>query len=130
MATKEIVIKSRFVRIPPDKIRLVGQSIIGKKIPAAQNILQFSSKAAARPLSLILKEATSRAKDLNLIGENLIIKILAINEGPKLKRRRIIHRGRATNILKRMSHITVVLSEQPKSKIKDKKLKIGSKNEK
>ena|SRR3990167_8677840 len=113
--TTEFVVKSRFVRMAPDKIRLVGKAIVGKKIPLAISVLDFSSKATAKPLNLILKHAIDRAKNLNLDAENLIIKNMRVDEGPKLKRRRIIHRGRANSILKRMSHITVVLEEQRKS---------------
>ena len=106
---QEMVIRSRFVRQPPDKIRLLCRLIKGKKITDALNILQFAHKAAAKPLILVIKEAKARGKEN--IEQEFFIKSLAIDEGPKLKRRRIIHRGRATTILKRMSHITIVLSD-------------------
>lgn len=111
---KDLKIKARFVRMTPDKLRLVAGLIKGKKLSAALNILQFSSKAAAKPLSLVLKSALAQVKDKGMSDES-VIKTIIVDEGPKLKRRRIIHRGRATTILKRRSHITVVLSEQRKS---------------
>ena len=120
---QEMIVRSRFVRQAPDKIRLVGKTLVGKKATEALNILTFLGKSAAKPLILIVKEAISRAKDKNLKTanwsiEDLYIKAIAVNEGPKLKRRRIIHRGRSTNILKRMSHITIVLSDNANSKSK------------
>lgn len=121
IASEVLVVRSRFVRMPPDKIRLVAKALVNKKIETALVMLQFIPKAATKPLILIVKEAISRALDKNLDLKNLVIKNIAVNEGPKLKRRRIIHRGRATSILKRMSHITIVLKEQSKSKIKDKR---------
>ena len=66
---------------------------------------------------MILKHAIDRAKNLNLDAENLIIKNMRVDEGPKLKRRRIIHRGRATSILKRMSNITITLSSDGNPKL-------------
>lgn len=109
ISIQEIRVRSRFVRMPPDKIRLVAKTLVGKKIENALAVLEFIPKAATKPLILIVKEARSQAKDKNLDLNNLVIKNIAVNEGPKLKRRRIIHRGRSTTILKRMSHITVVL---------------------
>lgn len=114
--SNDIIIRSRFVRVAPDKIRLVGQLIVKKKVEQALVILQLTPNIAKKPLILIIKEAISRIKEGNTELDNTYIKTVAVNEGPKLKRRRIIHRGRATNILKRMSHVTVVLSDNVKSK--------------
>lgn len=105
----ELVIRARFIRMAPRKLRLVSGLILKKPLSQAMDILRFSSKAAAKPILLVLKNAASQAKDRNL-SEDIHIKNIMVNEGPKLKRRRIIHRGRSTSILKRMSHITVVLS--------------------
>jgi len=113
ISVQEIVVRRRFVRTAADKIRLVSGLIMGKKPAVALEILQFTPKTAAKPLILALKSAISLAKD-TFNSSDLIIKQVRVDEGPKLKRRRIIHRGRATSILKRMSHITVILREQPK----------------
>lgn len=114
---KDLVVKARFVRQTPDKLRLAAKVVKGKKIDEALNILRFTSKAAAKPLSIFLKSALAQVKDKGMNNE-VIIKTIVIDEGPKLKRRRIIHRGRATAILKRRSHITVVLSADGNSKFK------------
>jgi len=127
--SREITSRARFVRTPPDKIRYLVKMIKGKEANRAISLLEFSRKEARKPLILVLKNALSVAKDLpsrqagKNIDEPIYIKTIIVDEGPKLKRRRIIHRGRATSILKRQSHITVVLSEQPKSKIKSQKSK-------
>ncbi len=118
----DLVVKSRFVRIPPRKIRLVAEKLISQELETALNILKFIPRAATRPLELVLKNGLTQAKDKNY--DQIWIRNIIVDEGPKLKRRRIIHRGRATTILKRMSHITVVLSEQPKLKAKSEKVKI------
>jgi len=122
----DLIVRARFVRMAPDKIRFAGKQIVGKELSQAINILEFSKILARKPLLLVLKNASSQIKDRN-IDKQMYIKSIAVDEGPRLKRRRIIHRGRATTILKRLSHITIVLKEQSKSKIKDQKLKISSK---
>lgn len=133
---KQILSKRRFVKTTPDKIRLISHNIKGRSPTQALAILDFSGKAAAKPLKLAIKSALAIAKDKNLNENDLIIKNILVNEGPKLKRRRIIQQGRATAILKRMSHITVVLTDEkskvknPKSKRKPSKQKIKSKNDK
>lgn len=125
----DLVVRSRFVKMAPRKIRQVSKTLIGQDLNEALNRLRFIPRRAVLPLELILKNGSSQAKDKNF--SQIWIKNIVVDEGPKLKRRRIIHRGRATAILKRMSHITVVLSpEQPKAKGKMQKAKRNEKNEK
>lgn len=113
---KEIVVKRRFIRSTPRKVRRAADLVQGKKISAALDILKFSHLDAARPLVLTLKNALAEAKNKDLSEDDLVLHV-RVDEGPKLKRRRIIHQGRATDILKRMSHITVVLQERGKLEI-------------
>lgn len=110
-----LIVRARFVRMAPDKIRFAGKQIVGKELSQAINILEFSRILARKPLLLVLKNASSQIKDRN-IDKQMYVKSVAVDEGPRLKRRRIISRGRATNILKRLSHITVVLTNDGKSK--------------
>lgn len=121
---KEIISKRRYVRTTPDKVRLATSLIKNKKVSQALGILQFSNLEAAKPVILTLKSALAIAKDKDINEDSLYIRVIKIDEGPKLKRRRIIHQGRATAILKRMSHITVVLEEQRPTKIQSPKSKI------
>ncbi len=111
----KIVSKRRFVRCTPDKLRLAAHLVKKEeKLLKALDILQFSKVNAAKYIILSLKSAASSVQDKNILPEDLIIKSICINEGPKLKRRRIIHRGRATQILKRLAHIDVILAEMQK----------------
>lgn len=114
----ENTIKSsaRFVRTAPDKVRILSGLIKNKNIENALNQLAFAGKYAAKPLSLVLKQAKAQIKDKNYDEETMLIKEIRIDEGPKLKRRRIRHQGRATAILKRMSHITIILKNNVSTK--------------
>lgn len=123
----EIISRQRFVKIAPDKIRLAAGLIKNKNLDQAMDILEFSNLAAATPLLLNLKQALSQAKDKDIPTENLRVEIIKVDEGPKLKRRRILHQGRSTAILKRMAHITVVLKEQRKSEIQNSKSQTAKK---
>lgn len=113
----EICAKAKFLRTAPDKIRLLSYLVKGKNITQAITQLQNSCRAAAKPIILVLKQAKDQAKDKDIQGE-LVVKSFQVNEGPKLKRRRIRQQGRATGILKRGSHITIVLTDNGNSKSK------------
>ncbi len=134
MATKtlEFVSKRRFVRTTPDKIRVAAVLARSKKIRTALDNLKFCHLAAAKPLALTLKSALAMAKDKDILEDNLWVLRIQVNEGPKLKRRRIVHQGRSTAILKRMSHITVVLTADGNSKFEmlNSKQKINNQNPK
>lgn len=121
-ATAELKVRSRFIKTPPDKLRFVSKAVLGKEVNTAITILSFLPQVARRPLISVLKAGLSQAKDRN-INAPLYIKAIAVDVGPKLKRRRIVHQGRATSILKRMSHITIFLSEKSNLKLKAKKAK-------
>ena len=112
---QEIISKRRFVKVTPDKMRLAGSLVKGKKLSLALSIAKFSNLAAAKPLALTLKNALAIAKEKDISEDNLSVLRICVDEGPKLKRRRIVHQGKATAILKRMSHVTVVLEiKRPK----------------
>lgn len=112
----EIISKRRFIKTAPDKIRILSEVIKKKKIDDAIFALENTSRYGAKPLILILKQAKDMIKNKNMDINSFSVAILQVNEGPKLKRRRIIHRGRATAILKRMSHATIVLKDDEKPK--------------
>jgi len=118
----EITAKANFLRIAPDKIRNLSNLVKGKSIEKAIAQLEFSGKNASKPLILVLKQAKDQAKDKNIQGD-LIVKTIQVNEGPKLKRRRIRQQGRATAILKRGSHIIMVLADDTSQKQKPKSQK-------
>jgi len=126
----EIASRARFIKTAPDKIRILVAMIKNQKIDQAISKLKFSNKVGAKAIIFVLQQAKGQIKDKNMVEDNFSIKAIKVDEGPKLKRRRIVHQGRATAILKRMAHITVVLSDEPKSKIKSQKSKLDNKSEK
>lgn len=110
-------------RQSPRKVRLVANLIKGKKVSEAFDLLGFVTKAATLPIKKLLKSAVVNAKNNNGIEvADLSIKDIQVNAGVVLKRSMPRARGSAFPILKRTSHIKVVLEEQPKiekSKIKN-----------
>ena len=119
-----VIAKLRYLRIAPRKVRLVVDLIRGKRIEEAQNILNFTIKKAALPLLKLLRSAAANAKNnFQLDESNLYIAKILVDEGPKYKRWRARSRGRAAEIQKKTSHITVVLDEIVKRPPKVKKVK-------
>lgn len=117
----------KYFRASPRKVRLVADLVKGLPAETAVKQLMFSRKRASSALLKLLKSAISNAKNnFRLESKNLYVKEFRVDEGPVFKRYMPRARGRATIIRKRTSHITVVLEEQSKSKIKPKKLKAKS----
>jgi large subunit ribosomal protein L22 len=108
-----IKVQDKFISIAPDKIRLVLQLCRNKSLEDAMDIVGNVNKNASRVIIHVLKNAQNQLKEKDFT--NPVIKEVIVNEGPKLKRRRIIHRGRATPILKRGSHISIVISDNAKT---------------
>jgi large subunit ribosomal protein L22 len=100
------------VRITPRKMRLVADMVRGKQVQRAMDTLQLTNKKGARILSKVLKSAISNASDLATIDvDRLQISEVTVDMGPALKRFMPRAQGRATNIKKRMSHITLRVKE-------------------
>ena len=109
----EISAAARFIRISPQKIRLVMDQVRGKKVEEALNKLTFAPQKGARILRKLISSAVANAEhDSNIDVDALYIKQIYANEGPTLKRWRPRAQGRATRIRKRTSHLTVVLDER------------------
>lgn len=106
---------TKFIRVAPDKLRILSQMLKNKSYDFALTQLKFSGRAAAKPLINLLKQAKDSQKE-KFDDQTFFIKEIRINEGPKLKRRRILQQGRATTILKRMAHATIVLSDEKSKK--------------
>ena len=108
----EIKVKLSNLRTAPRKVRLVIDLVRGKRVAEAQSILLFTTNKSARPVLKLLNSAIATAKnDLHLEESNLFISKITVDEGPKLKRWHPMSRGRAYPIIKRSSHIALVLSE-------------------
>ncbi len=108
---------ARYVRVSPQKARLVVDLIRGKDVAEAQQILEYSPKAAAQVVSKVLMSALANAENNNgLSPEQLFVAKVFVDEGPTLKRWRPRAYGRPTRINKRTSHVTVILDEREPEK--------------
>lgn len=98
-------------RASPRKVRVVANLIKGKKVGEAMAQLGFLAKRPASPIAKLLKSAINNAKNNFKIKDEsvLVVKSIAVNPGPVLKRHRPRSRGMANQILKRTSHVTIVL---------------------
>jgi len=108
----EVKAVTRYVRIAPRKVRIVTELVKGKSAEEALTILKFLPKKAARLVSKTLQSAVANAEqNPNIDVDTLYIKRIYVDGGPSMKRWRARAMGRATRILKRSSHITIVLDE-------------------
>jgi large subunit ribosomal protein L22 len=108
----EVRAVTRYVRIAPRKARLITELIKGKPVEEALTILRFVPKKAARLVDKTLRSAVANAEqNPNIDVDTLYIKRIFVDGGPTMKRWRARAMGRATKILKRSSHITVILDE-------------------
>jgi large subunit ribosomal protein L22 len=108
----EVEAKLKFARISPQKARLVADQIRGLPVDKATTLLDFSVKKAAVLLKGVLNSAIANAE--NNFGadiDELRVSTVYVDEGPTIKRIRPRAKGRADRILKRTSHITVMVSD-------------------
>ncbi len=109
-ADKRPTATARFIRISPCKVSIVLDVIRGKSYSDALAILQNTSKSASSVLLKVLNSAAANAEhNMNLSKSDLYVAEAYANQGPTLKRIMPRAKGRAYRILKRTSHITVVL---------------------
>lgn len=111
-----ITAKLRHLRISPRKVRLVTDLIKGLSVIEAERQLKFLTKKTTKPVLKLLNSAVANAKNkANLVKENLYVSNVIIENGPTLKRWRSRAMGRAAPIMKRTSHITLILNEREPS---------------
>jgi len=104
---------TRFVPMSPRKVRLVVDSVRGLGADEALNLLKFMPKAAAGPVSKAIRSAIANAEEnQGWSRDDLVVSEIKADEGPRRQWRRFGARGRFKPIIKRSSHITVVLSER------------------
>ena len=103
----------RYARISPFKVREVTREIQGLPVSAALDVLAFTPKKAAFLISKTLKSAVANAENnANLRVDGLVVKEAVVGEGPTMKRMMARARGSGSRILKRTSHIRIVLSDE------------------
>jgi len=109
----EVKASARYVRIAPRKVRVVIDLVRGKSVNEALALLKFVPKRASEPIAKVIASAAANAEhNYNLNKDNLVISQAFVDQGPTLKRYHPRQRGQAFPILKRTSHITVMVKEK------------------
>ena len=104
---------AKFVRIAPHKVRVVMDLVRGKNVADAYAILKFTPKAGADVVEKVLRSAVANAENnFEMDMEKLYVKTAFVDQGPTMKRIHPRSRGQAFKILKRTSHVTIVVDEK------------------
>ena len=104
---------AKYIRISPSKVHVVLDLIRGKNYKDAVAILKTTNKAATEPVLKCLNSAAANAEvNLGMNKDTLYVAECFADQGPTLKRMQPVSRGRGYRILKRTSHITVILDER------------------
>ncbi len=104
---------ARHILIAPRKVRIVMDLIRGKAVDEAMTILRFTPKRASKVIEKVLSSAVANAEhNLDLSRDSLVVAQAFVDQGPTLKRMQPRQRGQGFPILKRSSHITVVVGEK------------------
>jgi large subunit ribosomal protein L22 len=102
---------AKYVRVTPQKARLVADQVRGKRVTEALPLLQFSPRGAARDIEKLVQSAMANAENNHeLVAEEMRITAINVDEGPTLRRWRARARGRATRVDKRTCHVSVALT--------------------
>ena len=113
--------EKKFLRVSPQKARLVLDLIKGRRVEEARNTLLFTKKRVAEHVSKLLQSALDNAnflateKGLDVEIDNLYVKRAVANDGPRMKRIRPAPQGRAYRYQRRIAHIELVLAERGKN---------------
>ena len=114
--------RARYVRVAPMKARRVVDLIRGMSVDQALAVLQFAPQAASEQVRKVVASAAANAENNERLDrDDLVVTEAYVDEGPTLKRFRPRAQGRAYRIRKRTSHITVVVTSQPRSVAAEKK---------
>ena len=107
----------RYLKASPQKVRLVADLVRGKKVEEALNILRFTRKGVAKDLEKLLRSAVANAENKENAPDvdELVVSKIYVNEGPREKRIQPAPMGRAYQIVKRKSHVTVHVSDEVKA---------------
>src|SRR6266849_2813341 len=107
----------KYLKMSPQKVRLVVDLVRGKKVNEALQILRFTKKTCAKDLAKLVRSAIANAegKEANLDTDELVVSKIYVNEGPREKRIQPAPMGRAYRIQKRKAHVTVHVSDEVKA---------------
>ncbi len=110
--------EARYMRVSPQKARLVLNLIKGQRVEEARNTLAFTRKRVAATVGKLLQSAIDNAnflsgeKGLDVDLDNLYVKQAVANDGPRMKRIRPAPMGRAYHYVRRIAHLEIVLAER------------------
>src|SRR6059058_3847342 len=113
--------QTRFVRVSPQKARLVLDLIKGRRVEDALNTLAFTKKRVAAKVEKLVRSAVENAnylsgeKNIEVDLDNLYVKHAVANDGPRMKRIRPAPMGRAFRYVRRIAHIEIALAERGKN---------------
>src|SRR3954454_4582752 len=113
--------QARFMRVSPQKARLVLDLIKGQRVENALNTLAFTKKRVAATVEKLLRSALENAnylsteKGIDVDVDNLYVKQAVANDGPRMKRIRPAPMGRAFRYVRRIAHIELVLAERTRA---------------
>jgi large subunit ribosomal protein L22 len=113
--------EARYMRMSPQKVRLVLDLIKGRRVEDAMNTLAFAKKRAAAPVEKLLRSALENAnymsteKGVDVDLDRLYVKSAIANEGPRMKRIRPAPMGRAYHYVRRMAHLEIALAERKRA---------------
>jgi large subunit ribosomal protein L22 len=113
--------EAKYIRVSPQKVRLVLDLIKGLRVEEALNTLAFTKKGIAPTVHKLLRSAIENAnyvgqeKGIDVDVDGLFVKNAISNEGPRMKRIRPAPMGRAFRYQRRMTHISIILSERNKN---------------
>ena len=114
----EFKVKARFMRVSPQKARLVLDLIKGKRVEDALSTLMFARKRIAPDVAALVRSAVQNAdylsgeKGIDVDVDNLYVKSAIANDGPRMKRIRPAPMGRAYRYQRRIAHMEIVLAEK------------------
>ena len=104
---------AKYIRIAPTKVRKVARAVKGMSAEDALNLLGYMPQRSAKILGKVIRSAVANAEQKpDMDVDSLSVSNIVVDQGPSLKRFRARAMGRATRILKRTSHISVVLEER------------------
>jgi large subunit ribosomal protein L22 len=108
----EVKAAVKYIRVSPQKARLVADTVRGKAVSDALSILEYTPKAVSPYIYKLISSAVANASSRDDMDvDTLFVKTIFVDQGPTLKRFRARAMGRGTKILKRSCHISVVLDE-------------------
>ena len=120
----------RYLKMTPRKVSLIAGLVRGLPVAEAEAQLMVNPRRAAGPMLKLIRSAAANAEALDMDQNKLVISMLRVNQGPMLKRSLPRAFGRATEIQKKMSHVTIELTEDEKVDmprfIIPKRIKIGA----